>query len=208
MHFNRDLQHNPSEIPRLIGAMVESGADVVVGSRFKEGARDIPRYRALGNVVLNRLTSSNVEDSQSGFRAYSRRAVEGITPAEKGMGVDSEILMKAIEKGMKVVEVQIGARYDVPKPSKSNFLVHALNVVASVMKHHSINHPLMFYGIPAVASLIVAVAFGAMLLETYARTKQFIIPYLIVSGFSFIAALVLGATALILFVVVSVVREK
>jgi hypothetical protein len=85
-----------------------TGADVVIEGRVAK-PRDMPRYRWLGERALDLATQvkigERIVDAQSGFRAYSRRAVENLVAAEYGMGVDSEVIMRAHRSGMRIVEV-------------------------------------------------------------------------------------------------------
>jgi len=83
--IDSDGQHDPVEIPRLLETLGD-GTDLVIGSRFCRGnGRNVPAYRKVGMKVLDMATNVaggvNVSDSQSGLRAYGRRAkapVEGI----------------------------------------------------------------------------------------------------------------------------------
>ena len=52
-----------------------------------------------------------VKDSQCGFRAYSKRAVEVIRPRENGMAVSSEIVALVAWNKLRIKEVPIGIRY-------------------------------------------------------------------------------------------------
>jgi len=87
-----------SYIPDFIEAMNTGKADVVIGSRFLEKNKTIPKYRIVGMKVLNMFTRfvGNMEttDSQSGYRAYSRRAIEEIRIRNPDMGAGSEILTR------------------------------------------------------------------------------------------------------------------
>ena len=93
-----DGQHNPSYIPGFIEAAKTGKADVVIGSRFLEKNETMPKYRIVGMKVLNMFTRlvRNMEttDSQSGYRAYSRRAIGGIKIRNTDMGAGSEILTR------------------------------------------------------------------------------------------------------------------
>jgi len=75
--LDADGQHNPDEIPKLIDPILRGEADVSIGSRRLTGGA--PAYRRLGARFLDHATrvksSDSVVDSQSGFRAYSRRAL-------------------------------------------------------------------------------------------------------------------------------------
>ncbi len=72
-----DGQHDPNQIPLLIQLLQDDTADVVIG--FRE-LNQMPRYRRLGRVVLDYTTAAGrlTRDSQSGFRALNRKAVEAL----------------------------------------------------------------------------------------------------------------------------------
>lgn len=89
--------------------------------------------------------------------------------AEYGMGVDSEIVMRADEAGMQIVEVPIEVSYNGTKTSTHNPLMHALDVAFSLVKFVSIRHPLLFYGGFAALFLGISFAFGLMTIDYYQR---------------------------------------
>jgi len=94
--------------------MIETGADIVIGGRFlsKETMNKVPTSRRVGSKILNIVTSvKDVIDTQSGFRAHSRRVIESIQPTEMGFAIDSEILCKISELGLKIAEVPVGVEY-------------------------------------------------------------------------------------------------
>jgi hypothetical protein len=74
----------------------------------------VPRYRVVGNKALNLLTNvkmaEKLSDTQCGFRAYSRKALGLIAVSESGIGVDSQILLDASAKGLRIVEFQALAK--------------------------------------------------------------------------------------------------
>ena len=210
--LDADLQHDPSDIPRLLSPVVSGEADIVIGSRFLAGvASGVPKYRGLGIKVITRLVKgvsySDVSDAQSGFRAYSRRAIQLITPSEQGMGASTEILLKAKEFGLKVVEVPIKISYDVEKPSTHNPILHGLDVVLSTVKHLSIRRPLLFYGAPGVAALLLALFFWVWTLQIFASTRQIITNIALIALGATLVGLMLLTTGVILWVLISVVRE-
>lgn len=111
--LDADGQHDPAEIPKFIEA-VKGGADVVIGSRMisREG---MPWYRQaanlLGNISTLVLFGAYVTDSQSGFRAFSRAALNKIEIKTNRMEVSSELIAEAKHHGFKIVEVPIKAIY-------------------------------------------------------------------------------------------------
>jgi glycosyltransferase involved in cell wall biosynthesis len=75
-----DAQHDPHEIERLLGPIVEGRADLVVGSRFLNGRRYRPPFsRRMGIKLFAALVSvivrQRVTDTTSGFRAMNRRGI-------------------------------------------------------------------------------------------------------------------------------------
>ena len=119
-----DGQHDPSFIPDFINALETSEADVVIGSRFLAKNKTIPKYRIVGMKVLNLFTrlvgKVKTTDSQSGYRAYSRRAIEKIRVTNPDMGAGSEILMQSKNYNLKMVEIPITVRYDISGISSKN----------------------------------------------------------------------------------------
>ncbi|MEM4601270.1 MAG: glycosyltransferase family 2 protein [Desulfurococcaceae archaeon] len=209
--IDADGQHDPDEIPKLLKMMFETDADIVVGSRFlnRESIKKVPRYRYLGNRFLNLLTPvKNITDTQSGFRAYSKRAIERISPSETGFAVDSEILYKAVNCGLKIVEVPINVEYNVPNSLKRNPISHGFDVTLSLIKMISMRHPLAFYGIPGSISLIVSILTGLTLLHEFNITRYFSLTLATMFlGFGMITT-ILCSTALILWVLTTTLREK
>ena len=111
--LDSDGQHDPSYIPDFITAMKTNKADIVIGSRFltKNKLSSIPKYRIVGMKVLNlftRLHGTKTTDSQSGYRAYSRRAIEKIRVTNPDMGAGSEILTQAKDYNLKLKLVDFG----------------------------------------------------------------------------------------------------
>ena len=111
--LDADGQHDPTEIPKFIEAM-KRGADVVIGSRMLTRT-GMPWYRQvanmLGNISTLVLFGAYVTDSQSGFRAFSRGALEKIEIKTNRMEVSSELIAEAKHHGFKIVEVPIRAIY-------------------------------------------------------------------------------------------------
>jgi len=143
-----DGQHNPDEIPRFIDAVL-SGYDLVIGSR-KLVKKSIPSYRRVGQKVLlfsNRfLTRKKITDSESGFRAFSRKAIAELELNQKGFAVESEMIAAAEDKNLKITEVPITVKYN-GDGSTLNPVRHGVGVLAQIMNMISERKPLFFFGI-------------------------------------------------------------
>ena len=209
--LDADGQHNPDDIPKLIKPIVDGEADIVIGSRFLTREAEIPTYRKIGIKIINWVTGAKakkISDTQSGYRAYSKKALQLIKPVEMGMGVSTEILLKAEQNNLKIKEIPIKIFYKVEQPSTINPLTHALDVIFSTIKQLSIRHPLIFYGIPGVISLLVALGAGLMLIHLFNTTRYFSLPLAIITvGFG-IAGAILCSTAIMLWILVSLIRER
>jgi len=205
-----DGQHDPVEIPKLVGRLGGGDVDLVIGSRFVEGGSSTaPGWRNAGIRIITGLASNglNVTDAQSGFRAYSRGALESLALSEDGMSVSTEILLKAGEKGLRVAEVPVRISYG-EGSSVHNPVVHGLDVVLNTVKHLSMRRPLVFYGVPGFVALCVATVFWTLALGEFAVLRTFSTNVVLIALAGTIVGLMLMTTAVILWVLISVVREK
>jgi len=206
--LDADGQHDPKDIPKLVNALIKEGVNIVVGSRFINSVDEIPSYRAFGNKMLNLFTDKKVTDTQSGFRVYDKKSLEMLNPAEMGMGVDSELLIKARDLGLKIIEVPISVNYKVERPSKLNPLYHGLDVVLSIVKYLSTRRPLIFYGIPGLSALIIALFFWLWTFKIFTVTRGINTNIALIALGATLVGLMLMTTAIILWVLISVLRER
>ena len=146
-------------------------------------------------------------DSQSGFRAYSRKAIEMLTPSEFGMSVDSELIKKALAAGLGIDLVPVIITYS-GKTSTTNPLLHWFDVVFGIVKYVSIRHPLLFYGAFSLIALIVSFVYGFMTLDYYQRWGRVITNLALISVAAGIIGFLALFTGIILFTLITVVREN
>ena len=209
--LDADGQHNPDDIPRLVKPVLNGESDIVSGSRFLSEKNDMPGYRKWGINRITRLANlasyEGITDAQSGFRAFGRKAIHAIMPVEQGMGASVEILMKAKDAGLRMKEIPVKINYDVEEPSSHNPLYHGVDVVMSIVKHLSIRHPLIFYGIPGFLALVVAGFFWVWTLQSFAVARQVITNVALIAIGATIVGLMLLTASIILWVLVSVIKE-
>ena len=207
--IDSDGQHDPTQLTRLVEMLRENDLDIVIGSRFLEGESGVPGWRKRGIDLITRVSAngSGVTDSQSGFRAYSRRALESLNLTEDGMGVSTEILMKAEEAGLRVGEVPISVRYH-EDSSTHNPVAHGLDVVLSAVKHMSIRHPLLFFGVPGFVLLVFSVYMWVFTFSRYTSTNVFSTGLAVTSLTFTLTGLSLLTTSLIIWVISSIIRER
>ena len=209
--FDADGQHQISEIDSVLQPIFENKADIVIGSRFLGETKDLPRYRKIGIKTItgltNVMTGSKITDSQSGFRAYSKKVLKEISPTESGMGISTEILIKASKKEMRIVEVPITISYEGSTHSQEP-LSHGTSVIMSTIKHVAIERPLLYYGVSGLCFLIVGLVFGAWTLQIYSEERQVITNIALVGIGGVILGTILLISGTILYSIVNVVRER
>jgi glycosyltransferase involved in cell wall biosynthesis len=179
--IDSDGQHNPSDIKCLVEKL-KTGADVVIGSRFLEINNTIPMYRQVGMKILDLFTTAagvnKITDSQSGFRAYGRKALAVMSISGKGMSAGSEILIKISDYNLKVSEVPITVRYDIEDTSTHNPVYHGFSVLSNILALINFKNPIIFVGIPASVLIIIgliAVYFAMFMGESFALSKIYLV---------------------------------
>jgi hypothetical protein len=83
--------------------------------------------------LFNLGSKIKVSDAQSGFRAYSKQALNTISTTEAGMSISVETLIKARAAGLGIKEVATSCRYH-PDSSSMNPVIHGLGVALSVIR--------------------------------------------------------------------------
>ena len=210
--FDADGQHDIHDIEKVIQPILDKKADLVIGSRFLDDSQDsIPSYRKTGIQIITKLTNTSlnekIKDSQSGFRAYSREVLSKVVPSDNGMGVSSEILIKASNNEFKITEVPIKISYD-GDTSTHHPVSHGASVTLSTLKFISIEHPLKFYGIPGVSFLILGLFFTVWTLQLFSETREIITNISLLAIGTIIFGTMLMMTSIILYSVVNLIREK
>ena len=123
-----DLTCDLARIPELVGPIADDTADVVLGSRLSTATRETTPWlhRYLGTPVITFLTARAcggriVRDSQSGFRAFRREAIDELGLQSVGMELPTEMLIRAARSGLRIAEVDIGDAERVGESELSTF---------------------------------------------------------------------------------------
>lgn len=115
IEMDADLSHHPEALPGML-AMVDAGADLVIGSRYVPGGStpDWPRVRRALSIFGNRYASIvlglDVRDATAGFRAYRREMIERVDLQHSradGYGFQVEMVYRIVRLGGRIVEVPI-----------------------------------------------------------------------------------------------------
>ena len=209
--FDADGQHQVEDIKKVIEPILKNNADLVIGSRFLDNKTiDVPEYRKIGIKLITKVTNSTLEekitDSQSGFRAYNKDIITKLEPGDVGMGISTEILIKASSHGFKITEVPINILYD-GNTSTHNPVSHGTSVLLSTIKYISIEHPLKFYGIPSLIFFAIGLTFTFLSVQYYTEIGRLNTNLTIVAAGTILIGVILIITTILLYSLVSVVRE-
>ena len=181
-----DGQHDPADIPRLLAALRDDGADIAIGSRFAAGSEtEIPLYRRGGLAVINLLSNlslgvvrsrSWINDTQSGFRAYDRRAIESLLADDEvgdRMSASTDILYHAHHNDYVIKEVGTTIDYDVADGSQHNPISHGIHLVMNIVKTVERDRPITFLGVPGFLSAFIGLGFGYWTITNFINSGSF-----------------------------------
>src|SRR5213592_1978355 len=169
-----DHQHDPKDIPRLIEPILSGKSDVVIGVRWGKTSR-MPIYRRMGKRALDYATAAAAKngmltDSQSGYRVFSRQALEALEPTENGLSIESQLLLDAQDQNLRIEEVSIDIRYDLDG-SKISPGKHGSGVLGRLVVLVSEKRPLFFFGLSGAVFLVIAAIIASIVLETFITSR-------------------------------------
>ncbi len=210
--MDADGQHRIEDLKKILEPVVSGMVDISIGSRFLNNTiENVPSYRKFGIKVLTKLTNislnESITDSQSGFRVYSKKAINEIIPSESGMAISNEILLKAAHLNLKIGEVPITVLYD-GNTSTHNPVSHGTSVFISTLKYVAIDHPLQFFVLPGLLILFLGMSFVLWALQLFSDSGVLVTNIALIG----IACLIFGAIFMInginLFSITHLIREK
>lgn len=107
-----DLELDPMEYARLIEPIERGYADVVYGSRFLDGPRQVVAFwHYLGNKALtllsNVFTNLNLSDVWTCYKVFKREVLDTIEVEEARFGFEPEVTAKIARGGWRVYEVPV-----------------------------------------------------------------------------------------------------
>lgn len=131
--LDADGQHNPKDIHTLISTLIRKKVDVVIGSRTLSQSDQFPRDRQLLNHLSNYFTRIMFgiysSDSQSGFRAFGKRAIGLLELKTQRMEVSSEIFSEIKRNELTYTEVPIQVIYTSYSRTKGQSNFNAINII-------------------------------------------------------------------------------
>ncbi|WP_233710782.1 glycosyltransferase family 2 protein [Natronococcus pandeyae] len=157
-----DTTYDFGDLPKLLEPVENDRADMVLGSRLEgeiEPDAMPPLHKYIGNPVLTRFLNifynADVSDAHSGFRVFTREALESLELQSPGMEFASEMVMNAATQGLRIEEVPITYHEREGEAELDSFRDGWRHVKFMLM-----NCPSYLYAIPGLISL----GFGLLLM--------------------------------------------
>lgn len=114
VYLDADLEYDPREIPALLAPIESREADYVLGSRFAGTREGHPLARSIGNrlftALLNVVAGHRISDGQTGFRAFSPRAL-AVAEVIHDYNYAQVLTLNLLRKGMRLRQVPITYRH-------------------------------------------------------------------------------------------------
>lgn len=159
------------EVHRLIEPILTDEADIVVGSRLhRDATSQFKTHNRLGNrfflYVLNYTLGASITDMLSGYRAFNRGFVKGVPLFGGGFETETELTIKALNRGFRIVEVPVNlttrpeGSFSKIKIFRDGFLI--LNTLLTLLRDYK---PLTFFG--GVGLFIIALGFVPGIIVIY-----------------------------------------
>lgn len=132
-----DGQHDSADLPALLAAQAQTGADVVVGNRLAESAA-MPLVRLCTNRfmswLLSRVMRQSVPDTQCGFRLYRSAILPHESLGSARYAAESEILLDLAARGVRIASAPVRTIYQ-DEQSKINPVVDTIRFFGMMLRH-------------------------------------------------------------------------
>ena len=148
-----DDTYPPQAVHRLLAPILANETDMVVGSRLQKGNQSqFNALNRLGNwffaLILNLFFGTHLTDILSGYRTFNRRFVKGMPLFSGGFEIETELTIKAIQRGYRILEIPVDLkRRSEGSESKIHLVRDGFLILAMIMSLFRDYKPLTFFGI-------------------------------------------------------------
>lgn len=164
--LDADATYPPEQFPVLCRAVLQGGADLVIGSRMAGGDSEMPVVRRLGNRffagLLTFLGRAPVTDSASGMRVFKRDVLDLLSPLPDGLNLTPVMSTRALHERITVIEVPIPYRERVGE-SKLSVTKDGVRFLRTIVGAVLAYNPVRVFGLLGVAGVGLAGAVFAWL---------------------------------------------
>src|ERR1051325_4395155 len=167
----------PAEaVHRLLAPVAAGEADMAVGSRLHAESRsEFKQLNRAGNrlvrATLNFIFRVRLSDILSGYRAFNRRFVKGLPLFGGGFEIETELTIKAVGRGFRLVEVPVDL---VPRPdgshSKIRFMRDGFPILNKTLALFRAYKPLTFFGSVGLILIMLGLIPGAVVVIEFIKT--------------------------------------
>ena len=180
-----DGTYPPEDVHRLLAPVITGEADMVIGSRLHAKSRSEFRpLNRLGNRLFLSILSTSfkvrITDLLSGYRAFSRRFVKNVPLFGGGFETETELTIKALQRGYRVVEVPVNLSTR-PEGSFSKIRIghdgfRILNMLLALFRDYK---PLTFFG--SAGLFLIAVGIALLAIEFFQVDFAYRLPFTILA---------------------------
>ncbi len=171
-----DGTYDARDVQRLLLPVLAGEADTVVGSRLHgESSSEFKALNRFGNklflTALNSTFKTHLTDILSGYRVFNRRFVKGIALFGGGFEIETELTIKALQRGYQVVEVSTNLS---PRPegsfSKINYFRDSRLILGTILRLFRDYKPLTFFGIIGLMLTLLSLFPGIIVIVEFIET--------------------------------------
>jgi glycosyltransferase involved in cell wall biosynthesis len=137
-----DLEYDPKDYLKLLGAIEKDKAELVLGARFIKGYRGLFMHR-LGNRAvtgfMNLLFNANLNDAYTCYKLLRRDTINTLELKSRNFNIEAEIVAKALKKKLRIVEVSISYYPRHYSEGKKIRWIDGLKAIMAILRYRFIN---------------------------------------------------------------------
>jgi glycosyltransferase (TIGR04182 family) len=163
-----DGTYNPKDAEKMLTPLF-SGFDQVIGDRLinaEEGS--FSRLNLFGNHMVNLLFkvahSRDLHDILSGYRAFTRAAIQQMTLKEKGFEIETEISVESVRNGQRIIVVPIKYSRRPGTVTKLSPFHDGIKIVSTIYRLARMNNPMFYFGMMGVFTSVLGILTGIFVL--------------------------------------------
>ena len=166
-----DGTYNPKDAEKMLTPLF-SGFDQVIGDRLinaEEGS--FSRLNLFGNQMVNLLFkfahSRDLHDILSGYRAFTRSAVQQMNLKQKGFEIETEISVESVRNGQRVMVVPVKYSRRPGTVTKLSPFHDGIKIVSTIYRLARMNNPLFYFGMMGVFTTVLGILTGIYVLHEW-----------------------------------------
>jgi len=166
-----DGTYNPKDAEKMLTPLF-SGFDQVIGDRLinaEEGA--FSRLNLFGNHMVNLLFkiahSRDLHDILSGYRAFTRSAIQQMNLKQKGFEIETEISVESVRNGQRVIVVPIKYSRRPGTTTKLSPFHDGIKIVSTIYRLARMNNPMFYFGMMGIFTSVLGILTGIYVLHEW-----------------------------------------